>query len=63
MIDHTEHAMTKYQKLSEDKVVSCDKVSMKENTFYDSLSQAKKRTSGKTTEEDEAPKKSQGIQM
>ena len=63
LIERIDHAMTKYQKLSEDKVVSRDKVSMKENTFYDSLAQAKKRTSGKTTEEDEAPKKSQGIQM
>jgi len=63
LIERIDHAMTKYQKLSEDKVVSRDKVSMKENTFYDSLAQAKKRTSGKTAEEDEAPKKSQGIQM
>jgi len=63
LIERIDHAMTKYQKLSEDKVVSRDKVSTKENTFYDSLAQAKKRTSGKTAEEDEAPKKSQGIQM
>lgn len=63
LIERIDHAMTKYQKLSEDKVVSRDKVSMKENTFYDSLTQAKKRTSGKTAEEAEAPKKSQGIQM
>lgn len=63
LIERIDHAMTKYQKLSEDKVVSRDKVSMKENTFYDSLAQAKKRTSGKTAEEDKAPKKSQGIQM
>ncbi|MBN2962758.1 MAG: toprim domain-containing protein [Streptococcus sp.] len=63
LIERIDHAMTKYQKLSEDKVVSRDKVSMKENTFYDSLAHAKKRTSGKTAEEDEAPKKSQGIQM
>lgn len=63
LIERIDHAMTKYQKLSEDKVVSRDKVSMKENTFYDSLAQAKKRTSGKTAEEEEAPKKSQGIQM
>lgn len=63
LIERIDHAMTKYQKLSEDKVVSRDKVSMKENTFYDSLAQAKKRTSGKTAEEAEAPKKSQGIQM
>lgn len=63
LIERIDHAMSKYQKLSEDKVVSRDKVSMKENTFYDSLAQAKKRTSGKTAEEDEAPKKSQGIQM
>lgn len=63
LIERIDHAMTKYQKLSEDKVVSRDKVSMKENTFYDSLAQAKKHTSGKTAEEAEAPKKSQGIQM
>lgn len=63
LIERIDHAMTKYQKLSEDKVVSRDKVSTKENSFYDSLAQAKKRTSGKTAEEDEAPKKSQGIQM
>ena len=63
LIERIDHAMTKYQKLSEDKVVSRDKVSTKKNTFYDSLAQAKKRTSGKTAEEDEAPKKSQGIQM
>ncbi len=63
LIERIDHAMTKYQKLSEDKVVSRDKVSTKENTFYDSLAQAKKRTNGKTAEEDEAPKKSQGIQM
>ena len=63
LIERIDHAMTKYQKLSEDKVVSRDKVATKENTFYDSLAQAKKRTSGKTAEEDEAPKKSQGIQM
>ena len=42
LIERIDHAMTKYQKLSEDKVVSRDKVSMKENTFYDSLAQAKK---------------------
>ena len=63
LIERIDHAMTKYQKLSEDKVVSRDKVSMKENTFYDSLSQAKKRTNGKSAEENEASKKSQGIQM
>ena len=33
LIERIDHAMTKYQKLSEDKVVSRDKVSMKENTF------------------------------
>ena len=63
LIERIDYAMTKYQKLSEDKVVSRDKVSTKENSFYDSLAQVKKRTSGKTAEEDEAPKKSQGIQM